>query len=126
MKMNRTRVFDVRRLAALTAATILATAMGTQVAIAQSTGSLVGQVTDISGAVLANAKILVTSVETNMQRRTTTTAEGYFSVPSLPPANYTVEAAFSGFKTALSAAIKVDITALVPVHPQLAALDVTA
>jgi len=54
---------------------------------AQSTGSIVGQVTDISGAVVAGAKIVVTGVETGVRRPTTTTHEGYFSVPSLPPAN---------------------------------------
>ena len=45
---------------------------------AQSTGSIVGQVTDMSGAVVPGAKLVVKSVETGVERPTTTTAEGYY------------------------------------------------
>ena len=48
-------------------------------AIAQSTGSIVGQVTDRSGAVVAGVKVVVKSVETGLERPTTTTSEGYYS-----------------------------------------------
>jgi hypothetical protein len=82
---------------------------------AQSTGSIVGQVTDLSGAVVAGAKVVVKSVETGVERPTATTPEGYYSVPSLTPAEYIVSAAVPGFKQAVSAATKVDTTATVRV-----------
>ncbi len=58
---------------------------------------------------------MVKSVETGVERPTTTTSEGYYSVPSLPPADYVVSAVLPGFKQALSSAAKVDTTATVRV-----------
>jgi hypothetical protein len=92
-------------------------------AAAQSTGSIVGQVTDLSGAVVPGAKIVVTGVETGVQRPTTSTSDGYYSVPSLAPANYVVSAEIAGFKKTVSAAMKVDTTATVRVDLTLAPLD---
>jgi hypothetical protein len=90
---------------------------------AQSTGSIVGQVTDLSGAAVPGAKVVVTGVETGVERPTTTTAEGYFSVPSLAPANYIVSAETAGFKKTVSPATKVDTTATVRVDLTLAPQD---
>jgi len=112
----------MKKLAYLILGTIAA-AVTVPFAVAQSTGSIVGQVTDLSGAVVSGAKIVVTGVETGVQRPTTTTSEGYFSIPSLPPANYTVSAEFAGFKKALSQPLKVDTTATVRVDLSLAPLD---
>src|SRR4051794_18142029 len=84
-------------------------------AAAQSTGSIVGQVTDLSGAAVPGAKVIVRSVETGVERITTSTSEGYYSVPSLAPANYTVSAEIGGFKQTVSGATKVDTTATVRV-----------
>jgi len=92
-------------------------------AAAQSTGAIMGQVTDLSGAVVPGAKVVVTSVETGIERPTITTSEGYYSVPSLPPANYTVSAEIAGFKKTISAATKVDTTATVRVDLMLAPQD---
>ena len=90
---------------------------------AQSTGSIVGQVTDLSGAFVAGAKVVVKSVETGVERPTTTTSEGYYSVRSLPPADYVVSAVLPGFKQVLSSAAKVDTTATVRVDLVLVPLD---
>jgi hypothetical protein len=90
---------------------------------AQSTGSIVGQVTDLSGAAVPGAKVVVTGVETGLERPTTTTSEGYYSVPALPPANYSVSAEIAGFKKTVSAATKVDTTATVRVDLMLAPQD---
>jgi hypothetical protein len=92
-------------------------------AAGQSTGSIVGQVTDLSGAVVPGAKIIVTGVETGVQRPTTSTSDGYYSVPSLAPANYIVSAEIAGFKKTVSAAMKVDTTATVRVDLTLAPQD---
>ena len=124
--MNRIGVSDLRRLAALA----LEVCLGFLIALltippaaAQSTGSIVGRVTDVSGAVVVGAKIVVTSVETGLKRTTVTTSEGYFSAPALPAANYTVTAEMPGFKKAVSEAMKVDTTATVRVDLKLAPQD---
>jgi len=92
-------------------------------AAAQSTGAIMGQVTDLSGAAVPGAKVVVTSVETGVERPTTSTSEGYYSAPSLPPGNYTVAAEVAGFKKAVSAAVKVDTTATVRVDLALVPQD---
>jgi hypothetical protein len=92
-------------------------------AAAQSTGSIIGIVTDASGAAVPGVKVVVTGVETGVQRPTITTSEGFYSVPALPAANYIVSAEITGFKKALSGAAKVDTTATVRVDLTLVPLD---
>src|SRR5579863_81583 len=73
-------------------------------ALAQSDNAgLVGTVTDASGAVVADAAIKVTNLETSQSFETKTGADGTYTVPSiLHPGNYQVEASKAGFKTATS------------------------
>src|SRR5258708_35097069 len=81
-EMNRIGVSNLRRLAARAPKVclgLLIALLAIPPAAAQSTGSIVGRVTDISGAVVVGARIVVTSVETGLKRTTTTTSEGYFS-----------------------------------------------
>ncbi len=74
---------------------LLALLFASEPLMAQSSGSIVGQVTDLTGAVVPGAKIVVKSVEPGIQRRrsSTTTSDCYYSAPSLPLANYTVSGA---------------------------------
>ena len=50
------------------------------------TGTLVGLVTDPSGAVIANAPVTVRNQATNIARTLTTSMSGEYSAPLLPPA----------------------------------------
>ena len=72
---------------------LLATfALLTSVAFAQttvSTGSIVGTVTDASGAVVPNAKVTITG-STGQVVKTTTNGQGGYSTGSLVPGVYTV------------------------------------
>ena len=71
----------------------------TAVALAQDTASLNGSVRDSSGAVVANAKVEVSSTERGVTRTTTTNSDGEYAVPALPaPASYNVTIAAQGFK----------------------------
>lgn len=65
------------------------------------TGSLVGNVTDSSGAAVPGATIKVTQVETNETRQTRSNDSGAFSFPVVPAGTYTVEVQKSGFQSAL-------------------------
>src|SRR5258708_10165440 len=123
--MSRIRMSGPTRLGALAPPVCFGVllALATLPAAAQSTGSIVGQVTDLSGAVVPGAKVIVTGVETGVQRPTTSTSDGYYSVPSLAPANYIVSAEIAGFKKTVSAAMKVDTTATVRVDLKLAPQD---
>ncbi len=63
----------------------------------QGFGTIVGTITDQSGAVVAGAKVTVTDPATGQNREETTNAQGYYVVPSLKPAPYDVSVAASGF-----------------------------
>ena len=69
-------------------------------ATAQSvSGTLLGTVTDASGAVVADAKITVVNEGTGLTRTVTSDANGEYVVPSIPTGRYTVTAEVAGFKT---------------------------
>ncbi len=71
------------------------------VAFAQTTGSatLVGTLTDSTGALIAGAKVTVVNTGTSFVSETTTTAEGSYYVPYLIPGTYRLSIEAAGFKT---------------------------
>ncbi len=68
-------------------------------AVAQTLGTITGEVKDSSGAVVPGATITVTSKATNATRTTTSNEVGLYDVPALPPGPYTVKIELDGFKT---------------------------
>jgi hypothetical protein len=64
-----------------------------------STGSIVGTVTDPTGAVVSNAKVVVTNVATDQKTELTTNANGAFSTGPLAPGTYGVQISVKGFNT---------------------------
>ena len=62
-------------------------------------GTIIGTVTDSSGAVMANAKVTVVNEGTGLTRTVVADANGDFTAPSLPTGRYTIIAEASGFKT---------------------------
>lgn len=67
-----------------------------------SEGRILGTVSDASGAVLAGAKVTVTSHASNLNRVLTTTSTGEYVAPNLEPGAYTVSAEAGGFKRAVT------------------------
>src|ERR1051326_7563275 len=78
------------------------------------TGSISGTVSDQARAVIAQATVTLTSIETGQTRTTTTNAQGEYNFPSLPPGNYKLTIAGGGFTTR-------EITAQLSVSQQLRA-----
>jgi Carboxypeptidase regulatory-like domain len=62
------------------------------------TGALTGTVTDSSGAVVPNATVTATSVDTGQGRTATTGADGTYKINLLNPGNYRVTFEAAGFK----------------------------
>ena len=60
--------------------------------------SIVGRVTDSSGAVVPNARVTATNLETSASIKTQTTATGDYVLTALPPGNYRLEVELAGFK----------------------------
>jgi hypothetical protein len=102
--------FSVRfGLLGLATLVLLSSTMFAQTTI--STGSIVGTVTDPSGAVVSAAKVLITNKGTNQAITTTTTSSGTFATGALIPGEYVVRVEGAGFKTAeVSVVVQVNTT----------------
>ncbi len=81
--------------------------------------TLVGTVTDSSGAVVAQANVAITEVSTGIRRTTTTNESGNYVFSNLPPGVYDVTAESQGFKKALRAAIDIVVNSTVRVDLSL-------
>ena len=64
-----------------------------------STATLKGTVTDPQGAVVANAKVTITSLERGTTRNATSNEEGVYQLPSLQPGTYQLRVEAQGFET---------------------------
>jgi len=73
---------------------------------AQGLGSIVGRVTDPSGASVASAKIIATQEGTGFSRTALTDAEGLYVIPSLQPAKYALSVEARGFSTSKNSGIE--------------------
>src|SRR5262249_33520077 len=72
-------------------------------------GTILGRVTDPSGAVIAGAKVTVKNTGTGLERATETSADGSYSVPELPIGAYTVTVTQTGFQTFVARNVTVDV-----------------
>ncbi len=61
-------------------------------------GTLVGTVTDSSGATVANAKVALTESNTGVSRNSTTNDSGNYTFSDLPPGTYSIMVELAGFK----------------------------
>ncbi|MGB2897716.1 MAG: carboxypeptidase regulatory-like domain-containing protein [Candidatus Acidiferrum sp.] len=66
---------------------------------AQGLGSIVGRVTDPSGAAVASARVVATQEGTAFSRTAVTDTEGVYVIPSLRPATYNLTVEAAGFST---------------------------
>src|SRR5581483_1653225 len=73
------------------------------------TGTVLGTVEDSSGAVVPNAKVTLTEVNTNISRTTQTNSSGNYTFPNIPEGNYSVAVESTGFKKETKENIRVDI-----------------
>ena len=72
-------------------------------------GSILGTVTDTSGAVVAGANVKVHNTATALERTTTTSAEGNYSITELPIGTYTLTISQTGFDTSVTNNVVVDV-----------------
>ena len=87
-------------------------------------GTILGTVTDASGAVVAGATVRVRNVGTGQERTTTTSPDGSYAIPELPIGSYTVTVTQTGFQTAVANNVDVSVAAERRVDAQLKTGDV--
>ena len=98
------------------------------VGFAQAQGvksTFTGTVRDAAGAVVADSKISVKNLETNVVVTTTTNEAGEYIVPFLNSGTYSLTAESEGFKRAIEPNVKLDVTAKVRVDFALQVGQVT-
>src|SRR3974390_1690412 len=74
------------------------------------TGAITGRVFDPSGALIPNARVSVINEGTNLARQVSTTSEGVYRVPLLPPGSYSMEIEQSGFELKVLRTIPVAVS----------------
>ena len=72
-------------------------------------GSIVGTLTDETGAVVPTAVVTVTNTSTGFSRQATTDGAGYYSIPNLLEGTYDLSVSASGFKPYTQKGVKVPI-----------------
>jgi len=83
------------------------------------TSTLLGTVTDSSGAVVPNAAVTATETRTGVSKRVLTTAEGNYTIPYLTPGIYRVEVEITGFKKFSRDNVELKIASAIRVDAQL-------
>jgi carboxypeptidase family protein/TonB-dependent receptor-like protein len=92
----------------------------TTVAFAQeSRGTIIGHVTDASGAAMPGAQVRVINTATNVTATATTNEDGNFNVPFLTPGTYRVSAELAGFKKLVRDDVQVRVSETVDLNMQL-------
>jgi hypothetical protein len=97
-------------------------------AAAQSTfGTIQGTVTDITGAVIPGATVIVHSLDENFDRKTTTSDAGEFVVADLPAGRYSLVVEHAGFAkaTVASTTLSARQDLAIPITLSLAAASTT-
>ncbi|MGZ4827911.1 MAG: carboxypeptidase-like regulatory domain-containing protein, partial [Terriglobales bacterium] len=82
-------------------------------------GTILGTVSDTSGAVLSGATVTARNTGTGLQRTTHTSADGSYSIPELPIGRYDLTVSQQGFQTAVTHVVDVNVTTERRVDTQL-------
>ena len=88
---------------------LVAALLATPPALAQSTATLQGTITDAKGAVLPNATVVVRNRSTSSERTTQADSEGNYQLAALPPGVYSVEVRVQGFKTQVADSVTLEV-----------------
>ena len=82
-------------------------------------GSLVGTVTDVSGAPVANAPIVIHEIRTGISRTVFTNASGAYTAPNIEPGIYTLTVEVPGFRKIVRENVELLVNSTVRVDMEL-------
>ena len=98
--MGKACLATVSRRTAFTALLLCAGLAAARVAVADTTGTILGTVRDPQGAAIAGATVTARQAATNLTRSVESDEAGNYRIPSLPIGEYVVTAEASGFGVA--------------------------
>src|SRR3954466_7266406 len=75
----------------------------------QGRGTILGEVSDSTGASVPGAQVTVTSVSTNQSFQTETTSEGLYLAPNLAVGEYSVSVEKVGFRRSLRSGVLLQV-----------------
>ena len=100
-----------RLFAGLLTLSLLLLAVHTELFAQSRTGTILGTVTDATGAVIPGAKVTVTNMGTNQARETSTDANGRYVVTLLPVGRYSIKVNATGFGEGVSSDLVLEVQA---------------
>lgn len=105
----------------------LAPVMAWAQAVSATTGTIVGKVSDESGAALPGVTVTATSPSMQGVRTAVTTEDGSFRFPAVPPGEYTLKFELTGFGTVSREGIRITLgfTATLAIEMKVATLQET-
>src|SRR4051812_6393394 len=87
--------------------------------ISATTGAVQGTVTDPSHASVANARVVLTSIDTNQTSEVQSKSDGSFVFPLVAPGSYRVQVEVQGFQKLVFENVKVDVTRVTTANAEL-------
>jgi hypothetical protein len=109
----------VKRVAVALGLIFAASVLSATLAAQAVTGTILGTVTDTSGAAVPGATVTLTNTGTGLTRSAVTDAAGEYTLPSLPTGKYKMAAELPGFKTATLSDIELTVDTKVRVNARL-------
>jgi hypothetical protein len=85
----------------------------------QGRGTIVGKVTDASGASIKGAKVSILNVDTNNPVNTETNTDGFFNSPPLIVGHYQITVEQTGFKRDIRSGINLEVDQRAEINFQL-------
>ena len=113
--VRRVRVF----LVCLSAVSVLAGVAVQRLDAQVLYGSVVGTVTDQSGAVVPKARVTITNTATGVKRDTDADDAGHYSIPDVPPGVYDLAVNASGFRPLTKTNVVVTVNTVTDIDAQL-------
>ena len=107
------------RLATAAALAVCVCAIPSRAAAQAVTGTLLGNITDSSGAAVPGVSVTATEVQTNVSRTTVSNEAGHYTFSSLPNGKYTVSSELQGFKKVIRPNVEVEVNTTIRVDMTL-------
>jgi len=74
-------------------------------------GTILGHITDPSGAALVNADVVITNIDTNLKFTVKSNSLGDYQFVNITPGHYNISVSDAGFKTAQAKSVQLDVQA---------------
>ena len=91
----------------------------------QDAATILGEVTDSTGAVIPGATVTVTNVATGISLSTTTNDRGVYSLPGLRPGDYSITVELQGFSKFVRSSVTLQVAQVLRVDAALQAGNIT-